>query len=67
MGNILRKFIYSITFLIILTGTCLVCKSTVSANESSVVRLKVGFYELDGFFGYDSNNNECGYGVDYSF
>ena len=65
MGNILKKFIYSITFLIILTGTCLVCKSTVSANESSVVRLKVGFYELDGFFGYDSNNNECGYGVDY--
>lgn len=65
MKNELRKFVYSIIFLIIFLGAGLFYNDTASANEASIVKLKVGFYQLDNFFDYDSSGNECGYGVDY--
>lgn len=37
--------------------------NTLGQNEK--VTLKVAFYQLDVFFEYDENGNECGYGVDY--
>lgn len=36
-----------------------------SEQTSDSITLKVAFYELDGFFEYDKNGQECGYGVDY--
>ena len=65
MKNELRKFMYSIIVLIMFLGISMFYSDTASANESSIVKLKVGFYQLDNFFGYDSSGNECGYGVDY--
>lgn len=65
MGNVLRKFIYSIIFIMTLTAVFWFKGDTTSADASSVVTLKIGFYQLDGFFGYDSGGNECGYGIDY--
>ncbi len=38
--------------------------TTLLANNSTIT-LKVGFYKLDGFFEYDKDGNECGYGVDF--
>ena len=36
-----------------------------AAAKSGKVTIRVAFYQLDGFFEYDSEGNECGYGVDY--
>ena len=36
-----------------------------SQEDTSPMKIKVAFYQLDGFFEYDENGNECGYGVDY--
>lgn len=60
-----KKFICPIVICIILLFACMFLKESVSAAESSIVKLKVGFCKLDGFFDYDSAGNECGYGVDY--
>ena len=65
MKNELRKFMYSIIVLMMFLGISLFYSDTASADESSIVKLKVGFYQLDNFFDYDSSGNECGYGVDY--
>lgn len=37
--------------------------SPVSRNRKTII--KVAFYELDGFFEYDDQGNETGYGVEY--
>ena len=65
MKNELRKFMYSIIVLMMFFGISLFYSDTASADESSIVKLKVGFYQLDNFFDYDSSGNECGYGLDY--
>ena len=66
MENRLRKFIiYTVIFFTMLTGMFLIHGENVSADESSMATLKVGFCQLDNFFDYDSSDNECGYGVDY--
>ncbi|MBU5479471.1 hypothetical protein KQI69_09680 [Eubacterium sp. MSJ-13] len=66
MENRLRKFIiYTVIFFTMLTGMFLIHGENVSADESSMAILKVGFCQLDNFFDYDSSGNECGYGVDY--
>lgn len=55
MKNELRKFMYSIIVLMMFLGISLFYSDTASANESSIVKLKVGFYQLDNFFDYDSS------------
>ena len=59
------KFIYSIAICIMLTVVCMFYAERASAGKTSIVKLKVGYYPLDGFFEYDSNGEEYGYGVDY--
>lgn len=39
--------------------------TTITQNDDKRVTIKVAYYQLDGFFEYDENGNECGYGVDY--
>lgn len=36
-----------------------------SGSAGDTQAIKVAFYPLDGFFEYDENGKECGYGVDY--
>ena len=50
---------------LLLSAVSIFDSDTASADELSTVKLKVGFCRLDGFFEYDSNGDECGYGVDY--
>ena len=39
--------------------------ATENKNDEKKITIKVAFYQLDGFFEYDKDGNECGYGVDY--
>lgn len=66
MENRLRRFIICMVIsFTMLAGMFLIHGENVSADESSMATLKVGFCQLDNFFDYDSSGNECGYGVDY--
>lgn len=49
MKNELRKFMYSIIVLIMFLGISLFYSDTASANESSIVKLKVAFISLTIF------------------
>ncbi len=50
---------------IALAGFGIPAYSNDNISRSARVTIKVAFYQLDGFFEYDENGNECGYGVDY--
>ena len=65
MRDILVKLKYICMICLLLSAVSIFDSDTASADELSTVKLKVGFCRLDGFFEYDSNGDECGYGVDY--
>lgn len=56
-----------ITFLVIILffSIKLQINAADAAESGKPVTIKVAFYQLDGFFEYDKNGNQCGYGVDY--
>ena len=65
MRDILAKLKYICIICLLLSAVCIFDFDTASADKLSTVKLKVGFCQLDGFFEYDSNGDEYGYGVDY--
>ena len=65
MRDMWAKLKYICIICLLLSAVCIFDSDTASADELSTVKLKVGFCRLDGFFEYDSNGDEYGYGVDY--
>ncbi len=66
MQNKRRNYIAVILALIIILSAGMpVCAAISLQRDGKPVTIKVAFYPLDGFFEYDSDGNECGYGVDY--
>ena len=65
MRDIWAKLKFVCIICLLLSAVCIFHSDTASADELPTVKLKVGFCRLDGFFEYDSNGDECGYGVDY--
>ncbi len=60
-----KYFIRGINFLLGVIILAIVCMPVQGAETDQTTKIKVAFYQLDGFFEYDENGKECGYGVDY--
>ena len=58
-----KRALVSLLLALLLLCACLPAHAAQTASARTVV--KVAFYQLDGFFEYDKNGKECGYGVDY--
>ncbi|MEG0899060.1 MAG: transporter substrate-binding domain-containing protein [Oscillospiraceae bacterium] len=58
--SIKKAFLSSILIISLLFSLSI---NTFATNNRTI--LKVAFYPMEGFFEYDENGKECGYGVDY--
>ena len=63
MGKIKRIIAVCLFSILLLNCTGTIYAADTAQKEAA--KIKVAFYQLDGFFEYDDEGNRCGYGVDY--